>query len=117
MKKDLQNTHRESNVSADHYPQDGSYLPSFDQTRDEPHAVFALGNFFGDGDAFVKIPWQSLQLTKPIQSLNVSVFPAGIMSQKSERTNVASLEIKSDASGCIKVTARKNPHEATLVTG
>jgi hypothetical protein len=117
MKKDLQNTDRESRVSADHYTQDGFYLPSFNQAPDEPFAVFALGNFFGDGDVFVKIPWQSLQLTKPIQSLNVSVFPAGIMFQKSERTNVASLEIKSNASGCIKVTARKNPHEAMLLTG
>jgi hypothetical protein len=117
MDKVIQNTALDSSVPAASHPQRGFYVTSSDQAPDEPHAVFALGNFFGNGDVFVKIPWQSLELTKPLKSLNVSVFPAGIVSHKLERTNVASLEIKRDASGCIKVTARKNPHEAMLLTG
>ena len=84
------------------------FTPS-DPAIDEPHAVFALGNFFGNGEVFVAIPWQSLQLTKPLKSLNVNVFPTGIVSNKLERTIVASLELKRDSSGCIQVTARKNP--------
>jgi hypothetical protein len=82
------------------------------QTMDEPRAVFALGNFFGSGELFVSIPWQSLQLTKPSKTLRVKVFPDGIVSRKLERMIVTSLEIKRDVGGCIRVIARKPPHQA-----
>ena len=108
----LQNTVLDLSVPTNSYPPRGFYFTSSDQTLDEPHAVFALGNFFGNGDVFVKIPWRSLQLSQPLKSLNVEVVPAGIVFQKSGRTNAASLEIKRDANGCIKVTARKNSREA-----
>jgi hypothetical protein len=110
MGKNLQNTVPDWSGTINRHPQGGYYFTSSDQTTDEPHAVFALGNFFGNGDVFVKIPWQSLQLTKPSKSLNLNIVPAGISSRKFERSNVASLEIKRDASGCIQVTARKNSH-------
>ena len=110
MKSNLQNMNLDWRVSNTIHPERAFHFTSSDQTTDEPHAVFALGNFFGNGDIFVKIPWQSLQLTKPSESLNVKVFPTGIVSQKMKLAVVASLEIKRDGSGCIQVTARKNPH-------
>ncbi len=75
---------------------------------DEPSAVFALGNFFGEGEVFVAVPWQSLHFAITSQSANAKVFTVGKVSRKFERTIVASVEIKPDSSGCIKVTARKN---------
>jgi hypothetical protein len=105
----LQNTDLDSSVAANIHPQPSFYVTSFDHPPGEPHAVFSLGNFFGSGDVFVTIPWQSLQLTKPSKSLNLSVFRAGMVAHTLERARVASLEIKRDAKGCIKVTARKNP--------
>lgn len=117
MKSILQNTHLNSSVPINNYPQQTPHVTSSDHTPDIPHAVFALGNFFGNGDVFVKIPWQSLQLTKPLKSLHVDIFPTGNGPHKLKRPNAASLEIKRDASGCIKVTARKNLHDAMLLTG
>ncbi len=117
VKSILQNTDLDSSLAANIPHQRSFYLTSSDQTPEEPHAVFALGNFFGSGDVFVKIPWQSLQLTNPLKPLNVSVFRAGMVAHPLERANVASLEIKRDTRGCIKVTARKNSHEAMLLKG
>jgi hypothetical protein len=109
MKSILQNSNLDSNPSSTIPPQRTFHFTSPDQTTDEPHAVFALGNFFGDGDIFVKIPWQSLQLTKPSKSLNIDIGPAETISREFGRSNEASLEIKRDASGCIQIIARKNP--------
>lgn len=110
MKSNLQNAYPDRTVISNSRSQCGFHFTSFGQPTDEPHAVFALGNFFGAGDVFVAIPWQTLQLARPSNSLNIKVFPAGAMPHKSEHTNGASLEIKRDASGCIQVTARKNRH-------
>lgn len=109
MKSNLQNMNLDWSGSNSIHPEGAFHFTLSDQTSDEPHAVFALGNFFGDGDIFVKIPWQSLQLTKPSKSLNIDVVPAGITSRQFGRSNGASLEIKRDTSGCIQITARKNP--------
>ena len=73
-----------------------------------PMLSSALGNFFGDGNVFVKIPWQPLQLTNPLKSLNVSVSRAGIVAHQLERTNVASLEIKRT-----QAVASRSPHAKT----
>ena len=113
VKSILQNTDLDTSVSTSIHPPGSFYFTSSDQTPDEKQAVFALGNFFGNGDVFVKIPWQSLQLSKPMKSLNVEVYPARIVSHGLARTNAASLEIKRDANGCIKITARKRSRKST----
>ena len=110
MKSNLQNAYPDRTVITNGRSQRGFHVTPFGQPTDEPHAVFALGNFFGNGDVFVAIPWQTLQLARPSKSLNINVFPTGAMPHKSQHTNVASLEIKRDASGCIQVIARKNRH-------
>ena len=99
-------------MDADEHLQHVTQFTSSGQPSDEPHAVFALGNFFGNGNVFIGIPWQSLQLAKPSKSLNIKIFPAASVSDKLERMNIASVEIKRDASGCIQVTARKNSNYA-----
>ena len=109
MKSNLQNAYPDRTVITNGRSQRGFHFTPFGHPTDEPHAVFALGNFFGNGDVFVAIPWQTLQLARPSKSLNINVFPAGAMPHKSEHTNAALLEIKRDASGCIQVTARKTP--------
>lgn len=109
MKSNLQNAYPDRTVITNGRPPRGLHFSSSGPAADEPHAVFALGNFFGDGDVFVAIPWQSLQLARPSKSLNINVFPVGAMPHKSRHTNAALLEIKRDASGCIQVTARKTP--------
>ena len=109
MKSNWQNASPDRTVITNGSPPRGLHFSSSGPAADEPHAVFALGNFFGDGDVFVAIPWQSLQLARPSKSLNINVFPVGAMPHKSRHTNAALLEIKRDASGCIQVTARKTP--------
>ena len=98
------------NVSSNIHPEYAFHVSSSAQTVDEPHAVLALGNFFGDGDIFVKIPWQFLQLSKPSKSLSIGILRTGLISRKLARETVGSLEIKRDANDCIQITARKNPH-------
>jgi hypothetical protein len=110
LKLILHNTVRDSSVSANVLPQRSFYFTSSDRALDEPHAVFAFGNFFGNADIFIVIPWQYLQLRKPSKPLNIDIVSAWIISRKFGRSNRASLEIKRDASGCIKIIARKNPH-------
>ncbi len=110
MKSNLQSIAQDRHVTNIIHPECVSHYMSPDQTTDEPHAVLALGNFFGDGNSFVKIPWQLLQLTDSSRSVSVDIFPAASISHKFGRSNVASLEIKRDANDCIQITARKNPH-------
>ena len=110
MKSNLQNAYPDRTVINNGRPQRGLHFTSPGPAADEPHAVFALGNFFGNGDVFVAIPWRSLQLARPLKSLNINVFPVGDTPHKSQHTNAALLEIKRDASGCIQVTARRNPY-------
>lgn len=113
MNSMFQNEESDWSASTNGQPQLTFDVTSSVQTTDEPHAVFALGNFFGDGNVFVKIPWQSLQLAQLSKSLNINIIPTEIIAGKSVPTNAASLEIKRDASGCIRVTARKNLDQAT----
>jgi hypothetical protein len=102
-------TSTQTTSTVDHLCQRIPRRPS-DQMMNGPNAVFALGNFFGNGEVFVAIPWQSLQLKNPSKLLNVNVLPAEIEFHELERTLVASLEIKRDANGCVRVTAHKNPY-------
>ena len=107
MKSNWQNASPDRTVINNGRPQRSLHFTSPGPAADEPHAVFALGNFFGNGDVFVAIPWRSLQLARPSKALNISVFPVGAVPHKSQHTNAALLEIKRDATGCIQVTARK----------
>ncbi len=109
MKSNWQNASPQRTVITNGRPQRGLHFTSSGPTADEPHAVFALGNFFGKGDVFVAIPWQSLLLGRLSKSLKINVFPVGAIPHKSQHTNATLLEIKRDESGCIQVTARKNP--------
>lgn len=110
MKSNLHSMAQDGNVSSGIHSAYAFHYTSSDQTADELNAVFALGNFFGEGNSYVKIPWQFLQLTKSSESLNVDIFPAANISRKMGRSNVASLEIKRDTNGCVQITARKYPH-------
>lgn len=109
MKSNWQNAYPDRTIITNRRRQRGFHFTSSGQPTDEPLAVFALGNFFGDGEVFVAVPWQSLQLATLSKSLNINTFRAGVTPHESQRTNAALLEIKRDASGCIQVTARKNP--------
>jgi hypothetical protein len=84
-----------SNRSKDNEP--STFLPT--------HAVFALGDFLGKGDAFVTIPWETLQLKQPKTRVTLPVYYPASTAGGQHTIDFARVEIRREARNCITVTA------------